>query len=335
MIELTRDSDSEVDARALEADLLPQIDKLLFGSSIGNSDLERPTISIVPSLKITVGPTEVTTVSELAWNQRSRVTRHSCWWDEMPLKSVIKIYVQPRNGKTLTLEVDLLLDTIGDVRSMAMNEMGSIPPTSRLFLIADTKVPLDESRRLSECSIKSGEFLYLRKQVVLTIRLPRFAQMTMDVDLSETVANVKAAIEEERGIAVESQHVSHMFIPLEDRMVLRDCGIFQGSVLTVRRKGIASVVDMSHVAEEDGIQVMVRLLSGKTITVFTRASEQVADLKTKIETKAGLKKEFQRLLFSGKQLDDKKTLTAYNIRNGSTIILTSSLFSGEQKKEKR
>jgi hypothetical protein len=290
---------------------------------------EQQTIAVVPSLELSMGTTDVTMVSELTWDQTSRVVRRSCWWDEMPLKGVVNIYIQPRNGKTFPLEVDLLYDTVGDVRSMVVDEMKSLPSTCHLFRTAVTQTPLDESRKFSDCSVKSGDILYIRKQAVITIRLPRFAQMTLDVDLSETVAHVRTAIEEERGITVQSQQLSHLHFPLEGHMVLRDYGISHGSVLTVRRKGLASIVDMSHAADEDGIQVMVRLISGKTITVFTRTSERVRELKTKIETKSGMKQEFQRLLFSGKQLENSKQLLVYNIRNGSTIILTSSLFSGE------
>jgi hypothetical protein len=78
---------------------------------------------------------------------------------------------------------------------------------------------------------------------------------------------------------------------------------------------------------------MVRLLSGGTITVFTRESDRVIKVKKEIERKSGVKVEFQRLLFSGKQLNTTKTLRCYNIGNGSTIILTGSLHSSDETKE--
>jgi hypothetical protein len=309
--------------------MLADIGKLLLRKVNASPALEPKLSLTTPSLEVLKDPENHPVISEKALEKFP--SSHPCWWDEQPSKGIIKIYVQPRNGNTIPLAVDLLYDTIRDVRSMVLKELGYLPPTYYLFRTTNGQEPLEENRKVSDCAIKDGEFFYIRKRTVISVKVPGYAAMTVHVDLAETVEDVKAVIEEEQGIATDSQQLSHLHIPLEDHMVLRDCGVAHGSELSMRMKG--SRVDM-RAEDEDGIQIMVRLLSGRTITVFTRESDLVSKVKKEIERKSGVKIEFQRLLFLGKQLETNKPLRCYSIRNGSTIILTGSLFSGgETKKE--
>ena len=69
------------------------------------------------------------------------------------------------------------------------------------------------------------------------------------------------------------------------------------------------------------MQLFVKTLDGKAITLEVEQTDSIEAIKAKIFERECLLPEVQRLLFSGKQLDEGKTLSDYNIQAGSTIHL--------------
>jgi hypothetical protein len=69
------------------------------------------------------------------------------------------------------------------------------------------------------------------------------------------------------------------------------------------------------------MQISIRTLEGRTITVEAQPNDKVQKVKTEIQNKEGIRTDLQRLIFANEPLENGRLLSDYGIREDSTLYL--------------
>ena len=221
----------------------------------------------------------------------------------------VQIFVKTLTGKTITLQVHPS-DCVEDMK-IRIQDKEDIAPELRYYIYAGNL--LKDGHSLSEYSFSDGcTVLMASDYMLINVSVNDSGEtFPLVVSPSELVEDVKYHVQLRKDIPQEQQCLIFAGKQLEDGRTLAHYNIQEECTL-----------DLVHLLH-GGVQIFVKTLTGKTITLQVHPSDCVEDMKIRIQDKEDIAPELRYYIYAGNLLKDGHSLSEYSFSDGCTVLMAS------------
>ncbi|BHF79509.1 hypothetical protein SprV_0702262900 [Sparganum proliferum] len=202
----------------------------------------------------------------------------------------MQIFVKNQKEKKITLDVEAT-DTVRELKEM-IAESEDIPPEEQRLIFAGRE--LEDESTLWDYRIEKGSTLHLMVDIQIFVMNLKNHTITLRVQRSNTIKEVKEMIENRDGIPIKEQRLIFGCKQLKDDLTLEDYNVQRESTLHLLPRQLG------------GMQIFSKTLTGKKTTLKVEPNDWIENVKPKIQE--GISPDHQRSVVARKQLEDIRTV---------------------------